>query len=481
MKQETSHVRRPFILDMETQDPDDFLTLVLLLGHPDVNLIAVTITPGSLEQIHLVKQALTLFGRGDDAGDAAVRIGSYQFAQLSKVTTPQESDEGPASGHGGGGSVSGWHFKAYQGIFSPLNQTSLSDPTKLQVLLTNVDEGWKVLDKYFLPGVTMVEGAAPKNLGQLLANSPRLQHVKSSDVPLLGSLFFQGGFAGEGVVPSSKQLDKFKGMDAVPSFNPGGDHQSTLHILRSQYRHTSAHDRSAHGGGVFEALTFVSKNVCHGVKYDLPMHQAFQQHLTSVGSSLRLGEMSPKNSEPEVVVDGVIAYALKTPPAENSLLPPALLAQSIIYHGMSTYLKKQTNRHHQQHGSTGHGHGATKPESEGKALHDPLAACCAVNVAIGDWAEIEMHYQRGKWKSVLAPGSGVSIIVDYRPDVFLATMLQIAPSVSGCSPSSRNQSKLVIEDASASKSDSSGQGPLQRQPVGGTVDTVGHKKKKRLQ
>ena len=32
------------VWDMETGDPDDFLTLLLLLGHPQVNLKAVTVT-----------------------------------------------------------------------------------------------------------------------------------------------------------------------------------------------------------------------------------------------------------------------------------------------------------------------------------------------------------------------------------------------------------------------------------------------------
>lgn len=32
---------RPFVFDMETSDPDDFLTLLLLLGHPEVQWHAV--------------------------------------------------------------------------------------------------------------------------------------------------------------------------------------------------------------------------------------------------------------------------------------------------------------------------------------------------------------------------------------------------------------------------------------------------------
>jgi pyrimidine-specific ribonucleoside hydrolase len=41
--------------DMETSDPDDVFTLCLLAHHPCVNLVSVTVTPGSKHQIGLVK------------------------------------------------------------------------------------------------------------------------------------------------------------------------------------------------------------------------------------------------------------------------------------------------------------------------------------------------------------------------------------------------------------------------------------------
>lgn len=50
------------VFDMETDDPDDFLTLLLLLGHPCARLRAVTIVPGSPEQVGLVRAALGWFG-----------------------------------------------------------------------------------------------------------------------------------------------------------------------------------------------------------------------------------------------------------------------------------------------------------------------------------------------------------------------------------------------------------------------------------
>lgn len=47
------------VWDMETSDPDDFLTLLFLIGHPQVNLKAVTVTPGTPDQIGLARHALT--------------------------------------------------------------------------------------------------------------------------------------------------------------------------------------------------------------------------------------------------------------------------------------------------------------------------------------------------------------------------------------------------------------------------------------
>ena len=55
---EDERARVNIVWDMETMDPDDYLTLLLLLGHPQVNLKAVTITPGSQHQVGFVRAAL---------------------------------------------------------------------------------------------------------------------------------------------------------------------------------------------------------------------------------------------------------------------------------------------------------------------------------------------------------------------------------------------------------------------------------------
>ncbi|CAF4320499.1 unnamed protein product, partial [Rotaria magnacalcarata] len=57
--------RLQVVFDMETNDPDDFITLLFLLGHPMVNLKAITIVPGTPDQISFLRYVLGRFGRSD--------------------------------------------------------------------------------------------------------------------------------------------------------------------------------------------------------------------------------------------------------------------------------------------------------------------------------------------------------------------------------------------------------------------------------
>jgi inosine-uridine nucleoside N-ribohydrolase len=104
---------------------------------------------------------------------------------------------------------------------------------------------------------------------------------------------------------------------------------------------------------------FVAKNVCHKVYYDRHLHEI-------------IGAIKCKN---------------------KGLL--------YIWKGMDAYLQKK---------------------SAGKKLHDPLAACCAIDESIGVWAEVELYRERGQWGAKLSPGSGVWIIVDYDREKFIQTL-----------------------------------------------------------
>ncbi len=201
------------IWDMETQDPDDFFTLLLLLGHPKVNLKAITITPGSTHQVGLVRQALNWF-------DVDIPLGAHN------IKHPKPS-------------VSQFHYRAY-GNAAPSED---AEPAE-ELLLRHCDDQ-----------TTLITGAPLKNLGAAI----RLAEDRGEQF-VLGQWFAQGGFAGEGVVPSEKQLEKFRGRRTCPTFNLNGDVPSAKRAL-------------AYPG--IAKLNFVSKNVCHGVSYDAEIHERF--------------------------------------------------------------------------------------------------------------------------------------------------------------------------------------------------------------
>lgn len=283
------------VLDMETQDPDDYLTLLLLLGHKKVRLKAVTITPGSSYQVGLVRRTLDLF-------EHDIPVGAYNLQHPKTCVSP-------------------WHEKIY-GAITPSEQARDGS----EVLVACCDEN-----------TILLTGAPLKNVGKAL-DSPDF-HV--------GCLVAQGGFAGEGVIPLEHQLEKFKGKLTCPTFNLNGDVPSAFKVL--------ATDKIA-------IRYFVSKNVCHGVHYDTAMH-------ASVG---KLRQHS--------------------------------LSMQMIYKGMDAYLKGN---------------------AEGKKMHDPLAACCAIDRSIGEWAEVELFRQKGEWGSRLAENTRTWIIKSYHHEKFIDTFTQI--------------------------------------------------------
>ena len=93
------------VFDMETADPDDFLTLLLLLGHPEVELRAVTITPGSRAQVGLVRRALA-----DHDHDIPVGVRNLDHPKAC---------------------VSSWHRRAY-GDFEPSSDAVPAGPESMR-------------------------------------------------------------------------------------------------------------------------------------------------------------------------------------------------------------------------------------------------------------------------------------------------------------------------------------------------------------
>lgn len=117
------------VWDMETSDPDDYLTLLLLLDHPEVRLKAVTITPGTAHQVGLVRRTLSEF-------DLEIPVGAHDIAHPKKC-------------------VSKWHEKIYGEILPS----------------TDADDAATVLSENCDAATTLVTGAALKNVGQAIRRS----------------------------------------------------------------------------------------------------------------------------------------------------------------------------------------------------------------------------------------------------------------------------------------------------------------------
>ncbi len=277
------------LFDMETGDPDDVLT------HPSADLLGVTVTPGTPDQIGVVHHVLSLVGRSD------IPVGAFNL------------DHGKSC-------VSEWHYKTFGRI----------PPS------TDANQGWKQLLELWTEGVTLITGGPLKNIGKTLTF---LQTMGT--YPMTGGIVVQGGFAGEGVVPLEFQLPKFAGKVTCPTYNLNGDPASAKLVVAAE--------------GLRGRRFFVSKNVCHGVVYDQEMHD--------------------------------LVCAVPNP-------HPGLY---LIKKSMTSYVN---------------GNGA-------KALHDPLAAMCALYPEIGTWAEVELYREKGEWGSRLCPGSGTWVLIGYDRQRFL--------------------------------------------------------------
>jgi inosine-uridine nucleoside N-ribohydrolase len=172
------------IFDMETSDPDDVLTLCMLSHHPQVNLRAVTVTPGSRHQIGLVKHVLKLLNKDIPVGAKNIDhpkecVSEFHYSWLGKIP--------PADADGNGADIM---WKGYY-----------SHPNPLKIVC----------------------GAS---LGNLWAYAQRYV--------VIPEVVIQGGFAGDNIVPPELVLEKFKGKITCPTFNLNGDVQAALNILKSE-------------------------------------------------------------------------------------------------------------------------------------------------------------------------------------------------------------------------------------------------------
>ncbi|MFT3772677.1 MAG: hypothetical protein QM820_45375 [Minicystis sp.] len=203
------------IFEMETSDPDDFMTLLWLADHPEIELLGVVVTPGSKDQCQLVRWGL------DRCGRERIPIGALHGPSWWTSSEGQKER------------VSGFHYDVYgRGVLQhPVGDVS-GGPALIAELLRDSD-------------ATVLVGSPPKNIGKVLDEHP------ATRIPRWVQ---QGGFAGDNLVKAP--LDKFRGRITCPSFNPGGAWKQTLALL---------------GAHRVERRLFVSKNVCHGVVWTREM------------------------------------------------------------------------------------------------------------------------------------------------------------------------------------------------------------------
>lgn len=212
-------MKTKIVFDMETGDPDDVLTLIMLLDHPRVELKAVTITPGSLAQTRLVLAVMNIF----NVGPRQIPVGCYD------INWPKDC-------------VSGWH----DGKFAE-HGTDVIRGLSDGLVKSSVEPGWQVLLENCGEDVTLLTGAPLKNLSVAIdrASVPGAAPFK------FGRWVAQGGFVGDNILPMELQLEKFRGMTTCPTYNFNGDVKGALKALNTDW-------------WVGQRL-LVSKNVCHGV------------------------------------------------------------------------------------------------------------------------------------------------------------------------------------------------------------------------
>ena len=296
------------VFEMETSDPDDFMTLLWLADHPDVELLGVLVTPGSKDQCQLVRWGLDRCGR---------------------MSTPIGALHGPswwATNDGQKARVSGFHYKAYgNGVLQhPIGDVAIG-PALLAELLGG-------------PDVTVLVGSPPKNTGRTFNDFPAVKVARWVQ---------QGGFAGDTLVAAP--LEKFKGRVTCPSFNPGGAWKETLALLASPR---------------IDQRLFVSKNVCHGVVWTRELQSELKRRLTGKCASSRVG-------------------------------------MAMMIDALDRYLEDM---------------------GTGKAMHDMVAAACALDESVCDFTKVEIYREKGEWGARAATGTSTRISVAFNEARFVEVL-----------------------------------------------------------
>eukprot|EP01122_Echinamoeba_exundans_P002904 TRINITY_DN12904_c0_g1_i1.p1 TRINITY_DN12904_c0_g1~~TRINITY_DN12904_c0_g1_i1.p1 ORF type:complete len:199 (-),score=22.81 TRINITY_DN12904_c0_g1_i1:15-611(-) len=170
--------------DMETGDPDDVVSLLILLAHPRVQLRAVTIYPGGKDQIRFVRRLISsVQGKMPKTKQHPISIGGH-MNWTEKPQTKKYLSAGISK-----------HFPdANTGVDED------GDAQGHQVLADTIAK--------FGPDTLIITGGPLSNIAALLEHHPEIS---------LNRIVCQGGFAGDNVVPEQHRLKKFAGLTELQS------------------------------------------------------------------------------------------------------------------------------------------------------------------------------------------------------------------------------------------------------------------------
>lgn len=157
------------LFDMETGDPDDLITLLMLLANPDVQLRGVTCWQGSPIQIGLINHVLKL-------ANIDIPVGGLNEPEPKELSA---------------------YYTDVVGSWS--NALAMKNPTEVFK---------QVLKDY--PDTKFLTGAPLTNLGEFVNSNPEV----------ITSMTTQGGYLGALV---SEPLDKFKGKKSIRTYNLTND------------------------------------------------------------------------------------------------------------------------------------------------------------------------------------------------------------------------------------------------------------------
>lgn len=161
------------LFDMETGDPDDLITLLMLLNNPDVNLCGITCYQGSPIQIGLIDHVLKL------AKQEHIPVGGWNEVEPSSLSP---------------------YYTAVIGEWQPKNAV-LNPVQVFKQVFENNDN------------IHVLTGAPLTNLRCVLEQLPDLY---------IENMVTQGGYIGNLVAPS-KKLSKFKNKSEYRTYNLGND------------------------------------------------------------------------------------------------------------------------------------------------------------------------------------------------------------------------------------------------------------------